>query len=324
MKRFFCLALLSFGVLLLGSCGREEIPNEEIPIEEEYVEVGLTPKGVDISVSPMGTKASSSDIYCVQVWRGNSDTYYATWLTDDLSTEKFKLLKGDEYAFSVMYFPNGQNIIMGAGYTPLWSGGLQCPNIGDGICYGTNYGVDGECGAVRKKGDGESGLIANGYLMNDVDRYHGVVVVKATASVTLDVNLYRQMFGLDVTAKNFTEGEIRIADYSNDNSRYHGNDIYLTPTNPSISKVLEMRNMPWGWDSEENYKNYNGGTCFHIDYIDSDGKSMTIVDMRDYPVKRMTKLNISLDIKEILDDIEAGLTPHVVTGENWNEVKIEH
>ena len=323
MKKSFIYLLSALALsFFFYSCERKDNPIEEN--EEEYVEVGLIPKGVDISVSPMGTRASSSDIYCVQVWRGNSHSNYATWVTNDLSSEKFKLLKGDEYAFSVMYIPNGQNIIKGVGSVPLDGISELCPNLGDGICYGTKYGVHGALGAARKKEDGESGYIGNGYHFSDVDRYHGVVVVKATASATLDVNLYRQMFGLEVTAKNFSEGKIRISDYFNDDSSYHGNDIVLTPSNPSISKVLEMESMPWGWGNEEEYKNYNGGTCFHIDYIGSDGKAMTIVDMRDYPVKRMTKLIINLDIEAILEDINAGLTPHVVSGEDWSEVKIEY
>ena len=327
MKKSFIYLLSALALsFFFYSCERKDNPVEEN--EEEYVEVGLVPKGVDISISPMGTRASSSDIYCVQVWRGNSDTNnnYATWVTNDLSSEKFKLLKGDEYAFSVMYIPNGQSIIKGAGYAPLAGVSETCPNLGEGICYGTKYGIHGIMGAARKKGDGESGFAGNGYYFNDVDRYHGVVVVKATASVTLDVNLYRQMFGLDVTAKNFSEGEIRICHYLNDNSSYHGNDVVLTPSNPSISKVFEMDNIPWGWGNEEEYKNYQGEACFHIDYIGSDGKTMTIFDNGNYqyPVKRMTKLIINLDIEEILEDINAGLTPHVVSGEDWNEVKIEY
>ena len=34
----------------------------------------------------------------------------------------------------------------------------------------------------------------------------------------------------------------------------------------------------------------------------------------------MTKLNITLDIEEVLNAVNAGITPNVITGEDWTEV----
>ena len=49
---------------------------------------------------------------------------------------------------------------------------------------------------------------------------------------------------------------------------------------------------------------------------------MTILSDRDYH-KRMTKIKISIDIKEILEDIESGLSPKVITDEEWNEIEVK-
>ena len=62
--------------------------------KEEYIELGLMPKGIDFSITPMSNRASSSDMYSVVVLRGE-DQPYATWTTNDLTSEKFKLIKGD-------------------------------------------------------------------------------------------------------------------------------------------------------------------------------------------------------------------------------------
>ena len=333
MKKSFIYLLSALALsFFFYSCERKDNPIEEN--EEEYVELTLMPKGIDISVAPMAvaTRASSSDMYCVQVYKGVNTPEtrypYATWVTNDLTTEKFKLLKGDTYSFYVMYIPNGQDILAGVGYAPFNGIHALCPSLNDGICYGEKYyNMCGNYGSAKKKGDKESGQAADGYYLNDVDRYHGFAQVKATASVTLDVNLYRQMFELNIVANNFTEGTIKIpSPMDNDTGN---NMITLTPSNPSVSKVLEFFDMPWAdmAFSEEEVKNFESGLDFHIDYIGTDGKAITIFNYyQSYgkPIKRMTKLIITLDIEEILEDINAGLTPHVVSGEEWSEVKIEY
>ena len=293
--------------------------------KEEYIELGLMPKGIDFSITPMSNRASSSDMYSVVVLRGE-DQPYATWTTNDLTSEKFKLIKGDRYRFFVMYIPDGQNILEGVGYSPFFGIHAECPGLNDGICYGANYyNQSGLYGRVCKKGDKPSASYEWGYHLNDVDRYHGFVEVNATASVTLNVDLYRQMFGFDVVANNFKEGTIKIIPPMNNNSG--NNEIILTPSNYSVSKILELIEMPW-WGSitdfsEDCCKNFVSGLYFSVDYIDKDGKSMTILNY-DKPIKRMTKLTMTLDVAAILEDIQAGLNPNVVTGEEWTEERFDY
>ena len=57
----YLLAMASF-LLCLYSCGKQLDPiPEEKEKEEVYVDLSLRPKGIDISVTPMATKASSSN-----------------------------------------------------------------------------------------------------------------------------------------------------------------------------------------------------------------------------------------------------------------------
>ena len=327
MKKVLLFFVVATSLLFyLQSC-ENDTPVEAEKEKEEYVELGLKPKGIDISIEPIAARTSSSDMYCVQVRQyktGNDEgNDYATWVTNDITTDKIKLLKGYTYQIWVMYIPDGQNIIEGVGHTPFDGVSQICPGLKDGICYGGKYGNHcGMSGSVRKKGDKESGYACNGYYLNDVDRYHGFVEVEATATVTLDVNLYRQMFGLDIEAKNFTEGKIRLSHPENNN--IGNNDIILTPSKPSVSKVLELYGMPWygSASSEDDVKN-NSGVFFTIDYIGTDEKNITILNFNE-SVKRMTKVKISLDIKEILEDIQAGLNPKVITDESWEEVTYEY
>ena len=328
-KSIFSLFVVLGLLFCLYSCEKQDGGDGDTQ-KEEYIEIGLMPKGIDFSITPMSSRASSSDMYCVVVTRGSleggigSAQQYATWVTNDLTLEKFKLLKGDVYRFFVMYIPDGQNILEGVGYAPFNGIHAICPDLGDGICYGGDYyNQSGQYGRVCKIGDKTSSGYSWGYHLNDVDRYHGFVKVDATASVTLNVDLYRQMFGLNVVANNFTEGIIKIIPPLNENTG--NNEIILTPSNPSASKILELIDMPWcgNYFSDDFVKNHESALYFSVDYIDKDGKSMTILNY-DKPIKRMTKLTMTLDVAAILEDIQAGLNPNVVMGEEWVEEKFDY
>lgn len=338
MKRvsllFFASAFVSF---LISSCNKQVVPdnkpddpNNKPNETEEYVELALRPRGIDVSISPMSTKSNSSDIYIVTAFKGDPDwewddmdafaqnqrtpDVYATWVTDDLASEKFKLIKNAYYTFAVAYFPNGQNIVKGKGYAPFHSIGETCPYLGDGICYGAKFFPNGALeGSVMKKDDQPVQLL-NGYYFNDVDRYHGGAAVVATASATLDVDLYRQMFGLDIIATNFTEGTLHVVPFDSDVN----NAFWLTPSNPSVSKVLELPQMPFGI-SLRHFKDWVSEVRFHIDYINPEGKTITIYTSNLY-YKRMTKITITIDINSVLEDIEAGLNPNVISNEEWSDL----
>ena len=322
MKKLI-LILAIFGLLpLLHSC-EKNIPADQ---PEEYVELGLRLKGVEISIDSITKGASSNDIYCVEVQKDDEGETYAIWVTDDITSQKFKLLKGHKYRFYVMYLPDGKNIIHGDDFAPFLSGmPWICPGLKDGICYGSQYGNPGAgSGAVRKKGDPESGMPAAGYFLNDVERYHGYAQVdEAVTNITLDVNLYRQMFALEIQMKNFTEGEIRISSDITGGVSYVNNIYNITPSDSVFCKTLELPGMPWvGANSEEAVKNYESEISFIVDYIAPDGESMTILHYRDYH-KRMTKIKIQFDMKEILANVESGITPNVIPEDNWSEIEVK-
>ena len=333
MKRYSFLAFLALGLIAFNSCGQkenpiDENPIDENPIEEEYVELTLRPKGIDMSITPMSTRASSSsDLYIVMVFttEARSGNQYASWLTDDLSKEKIKLLRGKKYVCQVAYFPNGKEILAdyeSCSVAPICGGlGSIAPKLSDGILYGSKYGFDTTLsGAAKKKGDKTSGSAADGYYFNDVVRYSGEVAIDAINDITADINLYMQVFGLNLNVVNFTKGHIKVS--SPLNYGLGNNDITLTPSSPSISKVLTYDTCPWYDDND--FENYKGMTNFVVDYYDVDGKSITIFELQDYYIARMTRLNLTLDLDEILNNVEAGLTPRVVTGENWNDVTIKY
>ena len=306
------------------SCERKDNPIEEN--EEEYVELTLKPKGIDMSITPMATRASSSDLYLVMVYKdeARSGNEYASWLTDNLSSEKIRLLKGKKYVCQVAYFPNGKEVLAdyeSGSVAPICGMSYAAaPKLSDGILYGSKYGFALTLsGAAKKKGDKSSGKAGDGYYFNDVARYSGEVAIEAANDITADINLYLQMFGLNINVVNFTEGRIRIS--SPLNYDLGNNDIILTPSSPSVSKVLTYDSCPWFDDND--FANYKGMTNFVVDYYDVEGKSMTIFELQDYYITRMTRLNLTLDLNEILNDVNAGLNPKVIQGEEWKDIDYE-
>ena len=107
------------------------------------------------------------------------------------------------------------------------------------------------------------------------------------------------------------------------------NAIDIKPDNPTFYRVMELESMPFhgyypaSGITDEYIKNFECPIEFNIDYIGADGEMLTILNFNRI-VKRMTNVNITLDMKEILEDIQAGLTPHVVSDEDWNDVTIEY
>lgn len=99
------------------------------------------------------------------------------------------------------------------------------------------------------------------------------------------------------------------------------NAIYLTPTSPSVDKIIAPDLQPWyEWYDYDEYLDFEGTLGILIDYIDENIESINILRLSDYAIKRMTKLNITLDIEEVLNAVNAGIKPNVITGEDWTEV----
>lgn len=317
--------LTTICILLNFTACESQLPNAN---EEEFIELGLIPKGIDMTLSPMSTKATSSDLYMVSVYKDKAidGNEYAAWLTDDLQSEKIKLLKGRKYVCCVYYFPDGKNILAdyesGSVY-PICGFHLQTPRLSDGILYGAQYGYGNPIsGAAKKKGDKNSGYQGSGYDLNDVVRYYGRVTINASEDITADIDLYMQMVGLNITALNLNKGVIMA--YSPTNAQVgcpENNAIYLTPESPSVDKVIAPNWQPWyQWGDDKDYINYESTINLLIDYIDENNKGINILKLSDYPIKRMTKLNITLDLDDILNDISAGITPNVVNDEEWTDV----
>lgn len=327
-------------IILLGVCLLAifaSCENKPELITEEYVEVALKPKGVDMTESPLSKAGTSSDLYGLEIMV-DDDQIYACWVTDDISSSTIRLLKGKTYNFHLMYVPDGKNIIASSGKTygnPFFHlGPLRTPEIGS-IYYGGNYDMNYGCfGTAQKKGKGSS-VQANAW--NDVDIYYGFKQVKAESDMEVNINLYREMFGLEITATNFSRGTLHVYSGMAGCSSYgeaKGYDAYiydLTPSSPKLDKVLEMNYMPWcsfniAIHSEEEVANWcepGGGYAetLHIAYTTPDGETLELIS-QSFIAKRMTKYSVIIDVDELVQEYYGTLTAKKIETE-WITESLE-
>lgn len=305
------------------SCDRVD-PQDEV----EYVEIKLQLKGVDITAFPM-TRASSDDLYGVEIMQG--EEIYATWLTDDITSSTIRLLRGKTYSVYVCYVPDGKNILYSSGNTygsPFFHlGPLKTPELGHGIYYGGQYDMNyAGFGTAQKKEKSSYYIQANAW--NEVDVYYGLKQVVAESNAEISVDLYRQMFGLEITATNFSKGELYVYSGMAGNSygEAKGYDAYIykmTPSSPNLDLVLEMSYMPWcawgigattedevkNWESPENWEGAYDEQL-RIAYATPDGDILELVSQKIH-AHRMTKYTATIDVESLVQEYYGTLAANV-------------
>lgn len=287
--------------------------------------------------SPLTKAGSSNDLYGLEIMTDN-DQIYACWFTDDIASSSIRLLKGKTYNFHLMYVPNGKNILVSSGSTygnPFFHlGSLKTPQLGN-IYYGGNYDMNFGCyGAAQKKGKSSYYIQTNAW--NDVDIYYGFKQVKAESDVEININLYRQMFGLEITATNFTRGTLHVysgmaGESYGEAKGYNANIFDMTPSSPKLDKVLEMNYMPWcsfsiGVSSEEDVANWSGpgeayAETLKIAYTTPDGETLELISQK-FIAKRMTKYSVNIDVDELVQEYYSTLSTTKIE-DDWKSEGLE-
>lgn len=306
--------------LFFISCSSK--PQEQ---DEEYIEIGFSSNFIDYEEAPMYSSTKSftdRDIFGVEI-HDEEGNKYAAWLTSDLSTESVRLLKNKRYVCYLAYMPSGKDIVethtdgtLGLPFNAM--GTAKSPALNGGVKYG-NYSIS-HCnfGCVYKVGVGDPGWYANN-LWNDVEIYCGITEIYSNKDISLTIDLYRMMFGLRVSVQNFSEGEVRVSEST---SRY----VYtLTPSNPTMDKVLELRYMPWDdffhtpddIPTPAQLREWSSDGYLTIVYVAPDGEELTILK-RKISTKRLTRYSYSFDLEDILSDYFGTLSARITDGE-WSE-----
>ncbi|MBP5647248.1 MAG: hypothetical protein J6X21_07605, partial [Bacteroidaceae bacterium] len=191
-KSLFVLIAVAAVSFSLFSCDNDKGVR---PQSEEYVEVRFQANSLEFSASPMTKSVAGDGLYGIQLHSNGSP--YACLLTEDLSSQSFKLIKGDTYHVSVVYVPDAKDIIENNdGYygAPFSSDGLyvlgggtlkESPRLGAGVYYSSSVElVSASRGIGQRKGSPVN------KLFSDVPLYSGGSYFTADEDQTVSLNLY--------------------------------------------------------------------------------------------------------------------------------------
>lgn len=339
MRKLFSfkyLVAVAVTVLAFTSCNGELETINQSDLADDTVDITLSASSFDFQTSPMTKAGLASGLYGVQIAPYGKEyinnEIHACWLTENLSDQSFKLKKGTTYYISVVYVPNGKEVLEGEDgvYGPPFMNGNgaqnQSPVLGHDIYYGGSVNINSASQGVAQR-KGRSSWYVKSNLLSDVDVYYGCTQITAQNNMSLDINLYRCMFGLQIDVANLTEGKVHIyeCDYTNTSyaavQRNNGIVYTLTPQESSMDKALEFVYMPFGRSSEENIKNYKSTIILNIDYEYPDGTVVTLFHKK-ADVKRMVKYSFSFDLNDVLDTV-TGNTGANIQDEQWTNANLD-
>ena len=321
--------------LLIGfaSCAGEKVPDDPA-LSDDMVSVTLSASSFEFITSPMTKSDPVSGLYGVQIQprvTGNT-VVHACWLTDNLSSQSFKLKKGTRYTISVVFVPNGQEVLESENgvYGPPFMNGsgknYPSPQLGHDIYYGGTANISSAgWGTAQKKG--HESWYEQSNLLNDVDIYYGGTEIVADKDIDLDINLYRCMFGLQIEVSNLSEGKIHIYENEKTNDTYaavrknNGIVYTLTPEESSMDKALELVSMPFHQITDETFMTHESQLSINIDYEYPDGSVITLFKKRAW-VKRMVKYSFSFDLNEVLETV-AGKVDVTIQDEDWHNSDLD-
>lgn len=206
--------LISIIGIVFASCSNSKENNEDVdPInlepKEYIVSLGLTGE-IDIQESPL-SKASSDDLYGIQVYSKTSKTDYKPYahgLFNDRAMLKIKLKSNETYKFIVSMVPNGIKTIwynMDGYCHPFYVGGKEY-KLNNLFEYNELY-FDG----LNK---GSAAIYINSPSLFDIpniERYYGEIseYIPSEGS-TVSINMKRVCFGAKFIAEGLTEGKLHI------------------------------------------------------------------------------------------------------------------
>ncbi len=201
MRRF----LFYFCSLLSLICCADKIENNQD--DEELIAIKLKAGGELIESQVPLTRASSSALYGIQVYKYNDNEketeYIAFGIFDDLSKAEILLPKNKKVDIEMTYIPNGKDVIYYHTSMDCWE--LPFNTVGWGASP-LNTIVYSKSERLYALGDGMNNSYDNSNRMsaafNEVDRYYGYYKdYTPSENGVIVIDMKRAVFGLTFKAK---------------------------------------------------------------------------------------------------------------------------
>lgn len=204
-----CMIALSWSC---SSSSEGEPEPEPVPGQpKEYiVSLGMAGEILDIDESPL-SKASSNDLYGIQVYSKTSTTKYAPYaygLFDDKSLMTIKLLEGYTYKFEATMVVDGKNKIYSfenQKYDEPFSVS-SATLLENKFVFDNTERMFFELGFATLK----QSYTCNYYIPN-IERFYGITEeYKPMGNENISIEMKRVCFGVKFIAEGLTEGKLKI------------------------------------------------------------------------------------------------------------------
>ena len=314
MKNLLYLFLI--GILFsCGGSGENELNPEEPDVngepKEYIVSLGMTGE-IEISESPLLGRASSNDLYGVQVYSkttGTEYTPYAYGLFDDQSKMTIKLLEGYQYKFIATMVVNGKNKIV-ARYNKFTSPFGLCQmndsELKNTFEYSNDIYFDGIELSYAYIYISED---KNTFRYPNIDRFHGNTsgyVPETGGRVT--INMKRVVFGVKFIAEDLTEGKLKI-------NIKDAPELHIKyGENTETEDVFTFGNKNGNWTDD----NYSETIPVTVSWEKADGAIVPLVS-QDITFKRKTLTTITIKVKDssVNNGVEISQEPgDLIPGDN--------
>lgn len=265
-KQFYLSLLMGLMALVGTSCGSSSAdepgvtpPRPDEPVIEDVIEdsdsITVTFKlggEIGITEEPLGSRASSNDLYGLNVFQTLQPIYsaedygnyyynlYAYGVFDDLGYMTLKLAKDRYYHFELVYVPDAKTLVhqykdghYGSPFQCMFADNPINGKINE-LLYSTVNNLDMmDCGATQEKANDDYKVQANQFT--DIERYQGTRwnFLATDENKSVDINLYRMMTGIKLIVDDFTEGSVSV--FST-----HGKHYTLYPDKNSTTSILDI------------------------------------------------------------------------------------
>lgn len=354
MKFLSLFSVLLFSVLFFTACssGDDVIPEtpEKPIVEEPETPTPETPDGmvtvkfnVDMDMEVSNLTRAINDVnglYGLNVYQRNDSGEdatdvdkkgkpYAYGYFDNLNSLILQLVKVRKYNFEMVYIPNGKNVIhryedgtYGNPFRSMYSEEAYTGKINEFI-YTSTSKIDMMYAGISQ-GKGITSSMVQDNQFNEIERYQGLLWnFDPATNETINIKLYRMMFGLKLNIKDFTEGTITMR--TNYGIKYSINAN--ASGSATLEKVLEMVYMPTINTSYYNNSiDFNGGQGFEDDNVsdtqliityNKDGNELTLYN-NDIQFLRMKMYTFTFSVSDAIKN--GTIVPDVDENEKMEEI----
>lgn len=259
MRKFSFIWMAAIALMVgatMAACSKDEVAGIEPEPDSDFytVKIGWEGEIIDVTYEPLDTRATTDDLYGIQVYSTPNDdattptwTPYAYGLFDDPDNISINLLKGYKYKFAATMVRDGKNKLqLGVNNDYLCPFSHNIPGLSKGTTIGNSF--EYQSGTFFDGLDDGAAILIGSKLYDhpNVDRFYGELVnyTPGDKNATAKINMKRTAFGAKFIAKGAKakEGTLHVQ-----MTNAPAMELALTTSENKISDIFTFSNVAAAW-----------------------------------------------------------------------------